>query len=128
MHRFGSGQNTSQEPHQITGGGCQRCFIEVVEIEINKTIVSLVAAKVLQVKIATDPGRGRLEEWTAGTQSCVEQMACTTQENKGVLSHHAELQFHAFRIPSGVELLDLLQDVDLAISNVLAGRSLIPNP
>src|SRR4029077_17433373 len=59
LERVGRQIETGGESGEIPTGRRQVRFVEIVEIEVAEAIVALVAAEVLQVQIAREPGERR---------------------------------------------------------------------
>ena len=58
-----SNQNADHEAHQIQSTRSEQRFVEIVDIEIDQAVVALVAAEILQMQIAAEPGCRRSCEY-----------------------------------------------------------------
>jgi hypothetical protein len=68
------------QAYQLPGNGCQRGLVEIIDIEVDETVVALVAAEIFQVQVAAAPGRRGVDAEAGFRQPVIEQMAGAAKE------------------------------------------------
>jgi hypothetical protein len=104
----GGNQNAGGEAQEIDGAGAERSFVEVVDVVVDQAVVALVAAHVLQVQVATQPGVGSAPQQGGAGQPLVEQVAGAAQELERVVADGAQLHRQALGVPAAVEGADAI--------------------
>src|SRR5262249_55223953 len=98
------------QPREIPGDRRQSGFVEIVDVEIGEAIVPLVAAEILQMEIAADPGGRGVVERRPLRPVLVEEMACPPEEREGVGGHGFEFEIQALRLAALIERGDPLDN------------------
>ena len=105
-----SDEDAREEAGKIVGHRRQGCLIEIVEVEVGETIVSLVTPEVLQVEIAGDPGQWCPVEYRLAMPVLVEEVAGPAHEREGILAHRLVLQSQPLGLATRVVSLNALDD------------------
>jgi hypothetical protein len=69
--------HAGQQANQFEQTGREARFVEVVDVEINKTVIGFLAAEIFQMHVAANPRRGRRFQHTAVRQTLIEKMTRT---------------------------------------------------
>src|SRR5262245_1750935 len=87
MKRRSADKKVGQKTSQIPGTGSKHRLIKVVDVEIDKAIITFIPSKVLEVQIATDPdSRCTTHERSRGP-ILVKEMTGAAEKSKGIVPH-----------------------------------------
>src|SRR5262249_21669272 len=102
--------DTGEEPGQFPGGRREHRFVEIVEIEVDETVVPAKAPEVLEVEVARDPCEGRIVEHRVREPILVEEVTGAAEERERAHAHRAVLEGEALRLATAMEGSDPLDD------------------
>jgi hypothetical protein len=105
-----SDEDAREEAGKIVGHRRQGGLIEIIEVEVGETIVTLVTPEVLQVEIAGDPGQWCPVEYRLSLPVLVEQVAGPAHERECILAHCLVLQRQPLGLATRVVSLNALYD------------------
>ena len=101
-----AGEHADEFPHCGGEGG----FVEIVEVEIDKTVVALVDSEILHVGVATNPDLwGGRELARFFREVFVEEMSSAAEERKGGLGEDLVFERKPLWIATVMESEDALE-------------------
>lgn len=110
-------EHTRQQADDFIQARCKAGLVEVVDVEIDKPVVALVTAEVLQMHVAADPSTRRRFEHAARRQALVEEVTGAAQKDKRRRAHALVLHVQALGVPAAIELRDLGCDIEHTASS-----------
>src|SRR6185295_6733390 len=101
-------EDARQEPGKVSSNRGEGGLVEIIEVEVGEPIVALVAAEVLQVEIAGDPGARSPVENGLGSPVLVKEVTGSAHESKRVLPHRLVLERETLGLAARVVALNAL--------------------
>src|ERR1019366_2849638 len=120
VERLSAALDAGEQANHVPIDGSKGSLVVVVDVKIDKPVVTLVAAKILEVQVAAAPSQRRIAEQGRIWQVVVKQVPGTAKEDEGTLLHLCVLHGQALWIAPRVAAEYRVDDVGGTLAGLVA--------